>query len=599
MSDERIEIVDRDLSSPKGVKKSRQIRTRKTSHDKFISLYDRERIRLLKQELDAQKKLAVSEVYEGSKEMVEAKADKRARKIATIEEKIKVLSREAVPTNYVDDRAIKLKESMMSHLRNYTGLMYSIGSGKESEVFDSVAEPTGIEVVDQIATEASEEIGGSPATDTPVVDENANGIDNGATEEIVIDPANADPKEIKAKVEEGFKKAGETVISTEDTISAEDIKKVIDGRFVNVEDYVDSSDVKGVIDGAFERLQSDKKVNDAIGQSNGAVAVDDFVMPYDDEISTIVDDDLMDYDDSISTVYDENGEPVIPYDDSVSQVYDETKPGSRIEGEIKKAVKNYYNPPKDKAVLTNDEDSDLKDVIREEVRSALEHYDSELKKTVRDPRYSYKPMTDEEIAASREKLGAQFNTPTITSVFEPVSKVKNASSNNVSVDGPAIRDEIVVVPERDGSPAVKENAQVEEYQFTSGEAQEDVPQLIGKYDGRSFNSQKRLEIKRRIAELKKARELARKDAIAAELRLQEVDEQSRMAKQKYEETGARLEQIYDAYAEELAASINSFDNKAKFARDAIDMEQRFIDAQNAQTSELEDEIAVVSGYARH
>lgn len=581
MSDERIEIVDRDLSSPKVVKKSRQIRTRKTSHDKFISLYDRERIRLLKQELDAQKKLAVSEVYEGSKEMVEAKADKRARKIATIEEKIKILSREAVPTNYVDDRAIKLKESMMSHLRNYTGLMYRIGSGKESEVFDSVAEPTGIEVVDQIATEASEEIGESPATDSPVVDENANGIDNGATEEIVIDPANADPKEIKAKVEEGFKKAGETVISTEDTISAEDIKKVIDGRFVNVEDYVDSSDVKGVIDGAFERLQSDKKVDDAIGQSNGAVAVDDFVMPYDDEISTIVDEDLMNYDDSISTVYDEN------------------KPGSRIEGEIKKAVKNYYNPPKDKAVLTNDEDSDLKDVIREEVRSALEHYDSELKKTVRDPRYSYKPMTDEEIAASREKLGAQFNTPTITSVFEPVSKVKNGSSNNVSVDGPAIRDEIVVVPERDGSPAVKENAQVEEYQFTSGEAQEDVPQLIGKYDGRSFNSQKRLEIKRRIAELKKARELARNDAIAAELRLQEVDEQSRKAKQKYEETGARLEQIYDAYAEELAASINSFDNKAKFARDAIDMEQRFIDAQNAQTSELEDEIAVVSGYARH
>lgn len=599
MSDERIEIVDRDLTSPKEVKKSRQIRTRKTSHDKFISLYDRARIGFLKYELARQKTLAVTESYAGSKEKMEAKAEKRARKIASLEEKIKVLSLEDVPTNYVDDRAIKLKESMMSHLRTYTGVLYMIGIGKESEVFDNVPEPTGKEVVEQIATEASEEIGDSASADNPAAEEIVGEMNNGNPEEIVIDPTNADPKEIKSRVEDGFKKAEKTVASTEDAISIDDIKKVIDGKFVDVADYVDSTDVKNAIDGAFERLETDKKVNDAIGQSDEAVAVDDFVMPYNDAISTIVDEDLMPYADDLSTVFDENGEPVIPYDETISGVYDETKPGSRIEGEINKAVKNYYNPPKDKTILTKGSDSSLKDVIREEVRSALEHYDSELKKTVRDPRYSYKPMTDEEIAEAREKIGDQFNTPTITSVFEPVGKVRNASSDNVRVEGPAIRDEIIVVPERTETPPEKDKSTVEEYQFTNADSQEEVPQMVNKNTGRIFSSQRRAEIARRIAKLREAKELAKQDAIAAEIKLQEVDAQSREAKQKYDAAGAKLEEVYAAYAEELEESINSYGNKAKFARDAINMEERFIAAQNAQTSELEDEIAVVSGYARH
>ena len=48
MSDGRIEYVDRDYTKTKEKMPSRQIRTRKSSYNKFISSYARFRISLLK-----------------------------------------------------------------------------------------------------------------------------------------------------------------------------------------------------------------------------------------------------------------------------------------------------------------------------------------------------------------------------------------------------------------------------------------------------------------------------------------------------------------------------------------------------------------------
>lgn len=593
MEDKEFEIVDQDLGTVKAEKPSRQIRTRKTSHNNILSAYKRALIACAKRRLDLEKSRVIAGNYSGSNG--EEKAEKRSKKIAQLEEKIMVLSREEVPENYVDDRAIKLKESMMESVRaGVKGLYINYYQTKKgAELFDE-RYGSAEDVVEQIMTEASEEIGdstveSSTVTSDEVAEEIAEEVVVDTSAGVNIDPTNADSKEIKERVENSFERAKETVLNTEDAISAEDIKKVIDGEFVDVEDYVDSEDVRTSVDGAFEKLEGN-------GQTDGAVAIDDFVMPYDDAISTIFDetDPVMPYNDSISTVVDAD---LIPYDDSISGVYDETKPGLRIEGEVDKAVKNYFNPPNGNDLLKQEDDSDLKDVIREEVRSALEHYDSELKKTVRDPRYSYKPMTDEEIAESQRKIGNPFNVPSIAQVFVPVEKVKNASSNNVTLEDAALRDEIIVVPDRKEKVATKSKEVVEEYSFTGNEHGNDEPQFVTRNIGAS-DTKKLVELRARVAKLKKVRDQARETAIAEEMKLEEYDRTSRQERSAGAEKGAALERLYEEYAEALTQSINSYDNKAKFARDAVEMEERFIMAQQSRNAELDNEISVVSGYKK-
>ena len=580
---DNIEIVDRNYANSMPVKPSRQIRTRETSHKKIQSAFDKVRIALLEYELNHQKTLAVTDNYVGSKETIEKKVDARVRKIAELEKEIKVLSLEEVPKNYVNDRAIKLRESMMSHLRSYVGLMYMVGLGKESEVFDNVPEPTGTEVVEQIANEASEEIGtvSHDTVSNKAEDENSYSGDD----YIIIEPSNFNSGDTRNRINGAFREAYNNLPKSNSNSSKNNVRDTLDESFVNVDNYsIENEDgIRNMINDAFSKYEHD----DSISQVGNAVPVYEFAMPYDDRFSTVVDEDLMPYDNRLSTVVDED---LMPYDNSLSTVFDDTNSENRIVNDFKNAIRDCVKPPKYNN--TNALSKEDIEAIKNDVRDAFNHYDSNLRKTIRDPKYNYVPMTDSEINKARAEIGGN-SVYSKVGVFVPVEKVKNASSDDVRVEGPALRDDIIVVPER-SIPSNTKNIN-KESQFNNIDVYQDASQVISKKSG-SCDSKKLRILREKISELQSANEAARRNAIEAEERFQEADKKSRQSRKAYVEKAAALEKKYEEYAAALTNSINSFDNNARLANEAAAMEERFIMAQQSKNVELDDEIAVVSGY---
>ena len=566
MSDGRIEYVDRDYTKTKGIIPSRQIRTRKSSYNKFISSYARFRISLLKHELEHQKTLAVAESHIGSVENIEKNIDSRVRKIAKIEEEIKILSLEDVPKDYVEKRAIKLKKAMMSHLRGYVGLMYMIEPEKKSEIFENVDEPKSSSVIDQIAREVSAEIG-----DRSLESYQESSYDAGSNEDdtIILEPTNFNFDDVRNRINRGFKSAREKAISPSNGVPSTSIEQALDSEFVNVDDYIYPDDVGRIIDGAFDRLQNDRKNYN--GLDDGAVSFSEFVMPYDDKISSVIDEDL------------------IPYIDSLSNIYDETAPGNKITGEISKAIKNCFKPPKN----VKSDDNLLKKSIRDEVRNALAHYDSDLKKTVRDPRYNYKPMSDAEIAKAREEMNDSYNTPSITDVFVPVERVKNASSYDVRMPGSALRDEVIVVPERGKTPS--KNKTIDKYDNSA----KNNSQFVGHNTSAAYSLDNLMLLKRKISELENAQDAARKNAIDAEARLQKADNTSRIITDEQVEKYLRLEKALNQQAYELSASINELKKSASLANDAASIAERYNKKQRGINDMLDLEYETLNHGARH
>ena len=565
MSDGRIEYVDRDYTKTKGIIPSRQIRTRKSSYNKVISSYARFRISLLKHELEHQKNLAVAESHIGSVENIEKNIDSRVRKIAKIEEEIKILSLEDVPKDYVEKRAIKLKKAMMSHLRGYVGLMYMIEPEKKSEIFENVDEPKSSSVIDQIAREVSAEIG-----DRSLESYQESSYDAGSNEDdtIILEPTNFNFDDVRNRINRGFKSAREKAISPSNGVPSTSIEQALDSEFVNVDDYIYPDDVGRIIDGAFDRLQNDRKNYN--GLDEGAVSFSEFVMPYDDRISSVIDEDL------------------IPYIDSLSNIYDETAPGNKITGEISKAIKNCFKPPKN----VKSDDNLLKKSIRDEVRNALAHYDSDLKKTVRDPRYNYKPMSDAEIAKAREEMNDSYNTPSITDVFIPVERVKNASSYDVRMPGSALRDEVIVVPER-GKTSSKNKTIVDDNSAKNNS------QFVGHNTSAAYSLDNLMLLKRKISELENAQDAARKNAIDAEARLQKADNTSRIITDEQVEKYLRLEKALNQQAYELSASINELKKSASLANDAASIAERYNKKQRGINDMLDSEYEALNHGARH
>ena len=139
---DKIEIVDRDYSSVSEVKKGSSIRLREGT---FKKVYDFFRIKLLENKLkrvnsNLEKTVADVDANVDTK-VVEDKIMSQSVAIARIEEKIKVLSKEEVPTNYVNSRAIKLKNDMMKELLAKEEVLYaSDEKNKEESIVDNASD---------------------------------------------------------------------------------------------------------------------------------------------------------------------------------------------------------------------------------------------------------------------------------------------------------------------------------------------------------------------------------------------------------------------------------------------------------------------------
>lgn len=136
---DKIDLLDNDYNLVSRKASPRQIKTRSKSFSSISGIFTKFRISRLEKKLEKSRKSFVNqEIHKnlGDSSIVrktEKNIEKKAKEIAKIEEKIMILSKENVPTNYVENRAIKLRKNMMSNLSHNSSMAYSLGIKTEAD----------------------------------------------------------------------------------------------------------------------------------------------------------------------------------------------------------------------------------------------------------------------------------------------------------------------------------------------------------------------------------------------------------------------------------------------------------------------------------
>lgn len=269
---DKIDLLDNDYNLVSRKASPRQIKTRSKSFSSISGIFTKFRISRLEKKLEKSRKSFVNqEIHKnlGNPSVVrktEKNIEKKAKVIAKIEEKIMILSKENVPTNYVENRAIKLRKNMMSNLSYNSSAAYSLGVKTEADEIKAIdkifnedsplsinervreseledvedveeQENDQVETPESIMSRESEEIGRSVSS---ILDEDT-------SKELEV----ADDKEVDAvekgevSSDESDKTVNEPVIESKQIPDISTFMKDID---LNVDTYQDSTNSNSVID---------------------------------------------------------------------------------------------------------------------------------------------------------------------------------------------------------------------------------------------------------------------------------------------------------------------------------------------------------------
>lgn len=272
---DKIDLLDNDYNLVSRKASPRQIKTRSKSFSSISGIFTKFRISRLEKKLEKSRKSFVNqEIHKnlGDSSVVrktEKNIEKKAKAIAKIEEKIMILSKENVPTNYVENRAIKLRKNMMSNLSHNSSMAYSLGiktEADEAKAIDKIfnedsplsinervreseledvedvedveeQENDQVETPESIMSRESEEIGRSLSSI----------LDGDTSKEFKV----ADDKEVDAvekeevSSDESDKEVSEPVVESEQIPDISTFMKDID---LNVDTYQDSANANSVID---------------------------------------------------------------------------------------------------------------------------------------------------------------------------------------------------------------------------------------------------------------------------------------------------------------------------------------------------------------
>lgn len=269
---DKIDLLDNDYNLVSRKASPRQIKTRSKSFSSINGIFTKFRISRLEKKLEKSRKSFVNqEIHKnlGDSSVVrktEKNIEKKAKTIAKIEEKIMILSKENVPTNYVENRAIKLRKNMMNNLSHNSSMAYSLGIKtevdeakaidkifnedsplsinervRESELEDvedvEEQENDQVETPESIMSHESEEIGRSVSSI----------LDGDTSKEFEV----ADDKKVDAvekeevSYDESDKEVSEPVVESEQIPDISTFMKDID---LNVDTYQDSANANSVID---------------------------------------------------------------------------------------------------------------------------------------------------------------------------------------------------------------------------------------------------------------------------------------------------------------------------------------------------------------
>ena len=221
MENDNFELVDRDYVDCTREEYPRQIKTRNKSFHSISQRFANYRIKRLNNKLDKMKNEAVESHYYGSN--AEQEIEKKSIAIARLEEKIKVLSKEDVPANYVQKRAIKIKKKMSENMIKNAHDLYSINKQNKNDIFKN------------------EEI---------------------EEKEINVETDDLDRKSIEESINEEFSNIDDKEVSPE--IGRDAIEESVNEEFANLEN---NEEIEEYIDKSQTETVSNKDIEDVINKS--------------------------------------------------------------------------------------------------------------------------------------------------------------------------------------------------------------------------------------------------------------------------------------------------------------------------------------------
>ena len=437
-------------------KKPRQIRTKSTSFSQIKKHFIDFSIRLLNKKLEREKDKALTEGYKDPASKRESeKMMRRASAIARLEEKIKILGGKDVPFDYVNKRAIKIKKAMMEKISYTSNNIYAVGLENKKEVFNSTETPEVVpmdpEVQEAIAAkvkaimeeeaakEAVNEVAAVEPVETPVQEEVAANVkmimeeeaakeaakevavvepvETPIQEEVaVVEPVETPVQEVVATVEPVETPTQEEVAAVErvetpvqevvagyepDAITKAEIKAEIDRKLDEIKQdkaqaveetklpHIDLAEIQAVVNDAFKEMQDTPEASATIGSEEIEGVVEESFKNVDVDSKISLKDIKSEFDEAMDKIVSKNAKT-----DAKIDRFNE-------DGSVRE--KYTYTPMTDeeiKAASENIEYDKYKEVYRQEHEPAQAAREAQAEEEA----YVYKPMTDEEIKAAQANI---------------------------------------------------------------------------------------------------------------------------------------------------------------------------------------------------
>ena len=586
MAIENIELVDRDYEKCSKEAMPRQIKTRKTSFSNIVEKFRNFRIRRLERKMEKTVDKILSKDYK--KKNISDKLMSKSMKLAKLEEKIRVLSREEVPSRFVKSRAIKLRNYMMENtVRSADGLYYVdlddydvlnfVANGE-----DKVNNPVNISTVDapdEVSNDNSIDLSSETIDRDSLIDsinsgfsnlENADELDEDVIDKdsisSVVENSLDDIKDdntidgvVTPSVSVDNEKDDETVIDVVDSSKSEDIDVVVpeidtinyDGNNTILTD-IDKESIKKSLNDALSDLEKD----DTNEQKEDTTT---FVSP--EEVNMVVGNNTNEdiTDDAVK-------------DDKISDFVDDT------------SEKN-VDPRNIKEIM----DSDYKRIFKREA-SAVRSDKYDENGDIRF-KYMYTPMTDSEIEEAREKINSlvdfkpkKFETDSISNIFTPIDTSASIESSDVERDVPIIVDS--------HSDENDENDKIAEYAFDIDESSMDYSPadkennvVTDVSDGVQSKISEYNMLKERILKLREKRSSVDKDRMEAQTSAKQTALKAQATKEKVAKSAAVLDDKVEQmriYCEGLEKDCDETIKETNELQDDIRNNTSFIEAQEDQ-----------------
>lgn len=298
-----INLLDNDyglVSSPKNL---RSIRFKEGTFKNITGFWTKFRAERLSRKIEKEvenfknMELSVNDVKPrvGQESIGEAKVMKKAKAIARLEEKLNILYGIPVNPNYVETRAIKLKDNMMKNVRYNSNNAYSLPDDKKDEIFtttDTVEKKLETEnntdfadkKVDKILSEEEQK----RALEAKKIINDRKQEEENVRDDVIVVPE----REVKESVDKEFarQEAAYNQQQAEQELSRSDVQEAVDDNFdeiakENASDQnnsndnnnnseIDREDIKRAVDEAINDIKVSKN-------SSSAARVEKYVNPKD------------------------------------------------------------------------------------------------------------------------------------------------------------------------------------------------------------------------------------------------------------------------------------------------------------------------------